>query len=474
MKLHKTSLMKKWMLNVMSVIFVVLVAVEICVIAVAKNYYYDSIYQVLDTQMENLENYFTEYRTVSNTEFESVARAFAEAYEDKDRFEVQIFDENGNVIVSTSGFSPAGGENISDYQTAIGNADGGYKGSYEGTLLSGEPVMTLCVALGDSCRAVRMLTSLQGARDQLTVINLTTSVVIVILFTLILLMGIFFIRSILRPIRRISAVARTIAQGNFDAYIETTDRGEIGDLCNSINYMATELGTTEHMKNDFISSVSHELRTPLTAIRGWGETIAELPDDPATVQKGATVILSESERLSGLVENLLDFSRMQNGALSVHPVPCDLNALVREAMLAFDKACEKAGLSMTFKERKLPSVPCDRNRIKQVLANIIDNAIKNTPAGGRIVVSTKMQNEFAEMIVSDNGKGIPLKDLGRIKQKFYKAETNQTVRGSGIGLAVADEIVTKHGGALTINSVENIGTTVTVSLPVKPGQGEQA
>ena len=470
MKLRKSSLTKKWMLNVMSVVFITLAVVEASIIVFAKEYYHNSVYQVMNAQLETLEDYFNSYKNSSDDEFEAVARSFAETYDDKERFEVQIFDREGTVIVSTSGFVPSENENVSDYQTAIGNADGGYTASYTGELTSGEPIMAVTVALGDTCRAVRMLTSLSVANEQLMIINLITACVCLLLFSVITAIGAFFLRGILRPIRKISAVARTIAQGNFDAYIETNDRGEIGDLCNSINYMATELGTTERMKNDFISSISHELRTPLTAIRGWGETVAELPDDPKTVQKGAAVILSESERLSGLVENLLDFSRMQNGALTVNPVSCDLNALVREAMLAFDKAVEKAGLSMNFKERKLPSVPCDRNRLKQVLANILDNAIKNTPRGGRIVVSTKMQGAFAEIIVSDTGKGIPLKDLGRVKQKFYKAETNQTIRGSGIGLAVADEIVQKHGGSLAINSVEHIGTTVTISLPVKPGK----
>lgn len=471
MKVRMAGLTKRWMLSVMSGILIVLILVEFMLILFARNYYFDSINQVLDAQTDTLESYFSSYQNVSDREFEQAATAFAETYEDKDRFEVQIFSSDGRIIVSTSGFVPEEGENVSDYQTAIGNPDGGYKGSYRGELTTGEKIMAMTVALGDSCRAVRMIVSLELAEGQITLLSAAALIVCAIFFSVTLFLGLFFIRSILTPVKKISTLAREIAQGNFSARIETSDRGEIGELCDSINYMAYELGTADKMKNDFLSSVSHELRTPLTAIRGWGETVREMPDDTATVENGIGVILGETERLSVLVEDLLDFSRMQNGRLNVTLVDCDLNAVVRETMLAFVKQAEANGLTVRFKERRLPTVQGDPFRLKQVVANIIDNAIKNTPSGGRIVISTKVRETNAEIVISDNGKGIPLEDLDKVKLKFYKSEKNKTVRGSGIGLAVADEIVRKHGGSLVINSVENIGTTVTIGIPVTR-QGE--
>ena len=145
------------------------------------------------------------------------------------------------------------------------------------------------------------------------------------------LSGIYFIQSILVPVRQVSQTARQIAQGDFEVRIEKAKDDEIGQLCDAVNDMAGELGAAERMKNEFISSVSHELRTPLTAIKGWAETL-RLGTDPATEAKGMDVIIRESERLSGLVEELLDFSRLQNGRMQLISEKMDILAELDEAV----------------------------------------------------------------------------------------------------------------------------------------------
>ena len=270
------------------------------------------------------------------------------------------------------------------------------------------------------------------------------------------------------PIKKIGDIARRIAQGDFSARIEKSRDDEIGVLCDTINEMAVELGASEKMKNDFISSVSHELRTPLTAIKGWAETLTNTAgEDKETTDRGMGVIIRESERLSGLVEELLDFSRMQNGRMTLILEKIDILAELGEAVYMFSERAASEGKFLLYEEPEMLSpVMGDVNRLRQVFVNIIDNALKYTGKGGTINVIAQEENGVIRIIISDTGCGIPAEHLPNVKKKFYKA--NQTVRGSGIGLALADEIMALHKGSLEIESHEGIGTAVTISIPAMP------
>ena len=317
---------------------------------------------------------------------------------------------------------------------------------------------------------VRIVVSLTDTSFQFNIIMWIGIVVGLALFLVTVLSGTYFIRSIVNPIAGINKTARQIAAGDFDARIEPSEKqrdDEISRLGETINYMASELGSTEKMKNEFISSVSHELRTPLTAIKGWGETVLSSIDDPTITKKGIDVIISESERLSVIVEDLLDFSRMQSGNLKYNMVPCDIVAEVSEAVMTLTDTARKQGVFLEYTEPEvMPTVVADPGRMQQVFVNIISNSLKYTSKGGHILVDVKEEIGYVLIMVSDNGRGIPEADLDKVKQKFYKAEGS--VRGSGIGLALADEIVKNHGGRLEISSTENIGTTVSIMLPIKP------
>ena len=278
--------------------------------------------------------------------------------------------------------------------------------------------------------------------------------------------GLFFIKSIVRPVRDVSNIARKIAMGDFESRIEITKNDEIGELCDTINYMAAELSQAENLKNDFISSVSHELRTPLTAIRGWGETAKmSIGTDEELLNRGLDVVLSEADRLSGLVEELLDFSRMQTGRLTVVSQPFNISSLLEESVSMYAELSKKQGIELIFTPpAEEIEVMGDMNRIKQVFINIIDNAVKYTESGGQVLINQIKEEACVRIEVSDTGVGIPAQDLDRVKEKFYKA--NKTVRGSGIGLAVADEIIKQHKGLLFIESTEGVGTKATIVLPI--------
>ena len=226
------------------------------------------------------------------------------------------------------------------------------------------------------------------------------------------------------------------------------------------------------MKNDFISRVSHELRTPLTAIKGWAETM-QLSErgklDRRTFDKGMNVIIKESGRLTSIVEELLDFGRIQSGRMVLMCEKIDILAEFDETVYMLKERAVEEGIHLLYDDPEAiyPPVYGDRNRLKQVFINVLDNALKYTPKGGVVaaqVIYSKDEPDVIKIIVTDTGCGISAEDLPKVKEKFYKA--NQTVRGSGIGLAVADEIMNLHHGSLDIESGEGVGTTVTLTFPI--------
>ena len=189
------------------------------------------------------------------------------------------------------------------------------------------------------------------------------------------------------------------------------------------------------------------------------------PDDPEITEKGMRVITGETERLSNMVEELLDFSRMQSGRLSVIMNKMDPLAELTDAVLMYVQKAKREGIALQYDEPdSLPVIVGDKNRLKQVFVNVIDNAIKYSDEGDTVTVDAYADGDFVCITVADTGCGIKAADLPKIKTKFYKA--NLTRRGSGIGLALADEIVKMHGGSLELESEENVGTTVFIKLPI--------
>ena len=229
--------------------------------------------------------------------------------------------------------------------------------------------------------------------------------------------------------------------------------------------MAEDLTKTERMKNEFISSVSHELRTPLTSIKGWVETIANIRDpDDENYRKGITIIRSETDRLYDMVEELLDFSRLQNG-IKLNCEVLDFVAEATDAALFVEARIRQEGLHLVYDEPPDPyPVWADPARLRQVFVNVFDNAIKYSPPEGTIFFTLTRTATTVTASIRDQGRGIAPDDLQNVKMKFFKAKN--AVRGSGIGLAVVDEITKALGGTADITSTLGQGTTVTITLPI--------
>ena len=471
MELKFKSIGTRWFVNVFAV-FAAVITIVCVVCCVAVN---SLLLERVRASASEYAQPFSVLAQVQEKDFIESARRYAQEFEHKDKIEVQIIDKNGNIFVTTNGFEPIT-ETMPDYEAAVSGERG--TGLWRGKNANGEPVLAETTVLGGgeehSLGAVRFVVSLKEANRQSIILCAVIIGAALLFLGFSTFSGVFFIRSIAKPIRDVSNSARKIAMGEFKTQIETDRNDEIGELCDAVNYMASELDRAENLKNDFISSVSHELRTPLTAIRGWGETAKmSIGSDDALVEKGLDVVLNESERLSKLVEELLDFSRMQSGRLTVNVGKLNVTRLVFAAADMYVELAKQRGIEVvSVPPKKDCEILGDADRLKQVFVNIIDNAVKYTESGGQVLIEQYIEESCVRIVVKDTGAGIPAADLDRVKEKFFKS--NKTVRGSGIGLAVADEIVKQHQGLLFIESTEGIGTTVTIVFPLFEQEQEVA
>lgn len=466
--MRRSTITKRWLVNNLGVISLLLFAVVIGGTLFVRSYYYSSARQYLTSRMNMISSILQRSYNDPATSFSAELRSIVTNWSEKDKTELMVVNSRGSVGLTSSGFVPEETlDSMDDYTQAVARGTSGY---YTGKISSGEHIMAVCVLLPNSesgYSAIRLVSSLSEIDRHIYTITLMLVAVCLAILFLMFFSGLYFIKSIVIPVRQIGSTARRYAMGDFSVRITKKNDDEIGELCDTVNHMASELALSEQMKNDFISSVSHELRTPLTAIKGWAETIAGMPDDKETITKGMRVISTESERLSQMVEELLDFSRMQNGRFTLTKNTMDILAELGDAVLIYTEKARSEGIDVIYEEPDmLPFVYGDRNRLRQVFINVIDNAIKYSDKGGVVSVQALMADaETIEIDISDTGCGISQQDLPKIKTKFYKA--NHTRRGSGIGLAVADEIVTMHGGKLEIFSEQGAGTTVTITLPVQ-------
>lgn len=457
---------RRWMVNTTGVVFFILVVSITTLSLMVQSSTYNGIELSLAGRADELLNWlFINAGQSSSSSFSGIVRDYIEDFQDKNNMEIMALDQNGRVFITSTGFEPDQDQKMPDYEAALRSSSGA--GKWVGHLDTGEKAMAITRVVRDEngglVGSVRYLVSMERADQQISVVILILVAAGLFIMLLLTLSGVYFIRSIVVPVRQLSQSARQIAQGDFGVRIEKAKDDEIGQLVDAINDMAGELGAAEQLKNDFISSVSHELRTPLTAIKGWAETLQE-GAGPETTAKGMNVIIRESERLSGLVEELLDFSRLQNGRLRLIVSRLDILSELDEAVYMFTDRARTEHKQLHYEETTaLPPVYGDVDRLRQVFVNIIDNALKYTSPGGTITVSSREDNGWVRVSIRDTGCGIPAEHLPNVKKKFYKA--NQLVRGSGIGLAVADEIARLHGGSLDIQSQEGAGTTVTFSLP---------
>jgi signal transduction histidine kinase len=287
--------------------------------------------------------------------------------------------------------------------------------------------------------------------------------------TIALVMARFLARGMTQPLRDMAAAARRMEAGDYRVRVETRSRDEVGQLAEAFNRMSAELDGLERLRRDLVANVSHELKTPIAALRAHLENVldgVERPD-PETLQ----VMLGQSERLGRLVDQLLELSRLESGDVPFEREPVDLGSLVEQVLSEIDVA--RAGLGVALGSRlpaNLPPVHADRERIHQVLFNLVDNAVRFTPPGGSVTVSAHRVDGTVEVRVRDTGVGIPAEHLPHVFERFYRVDPARSREdgGTGIGLAIARSVIEAHGGRIRAESEPGRGSTFTFDLPVAP------
>lgn len=472
---RKKSIVWRWASGSLLLTLAVLAVAEIVFLLFIHNSYYGAARQALSGRISAIDGQLTARSGASAAERAAVISRMAEEFSEKDKFELLLYNLKGEIVATSSGFIPSEETAPPDFIDAFTGRDG--RGEFIGSLATGEKIMALSYRLAmpaGEVAVLRLVTSLAGIDRQLTTLGIVSGCIMLAIILFSVFSGLYFVRSIVLPLNNVQATAEEIEKGNFAARLPSHSSDEVGLLCESINHMAEELGKTEQMKNEFISSVSHELRTPLTAIKGWIETLQRV-GDPADVnfRHGLHIVAAETDRLGGMVEELLDFSRMQTKGLSLQPERLDIGAEVGDVILMMEQRAQSEGLLLRYEEpEELLMIEGDRNRLRQVFVNLLDNAFKYSSPDGTVAVQVRARPDGCAIEIQDEGKGIAADELDKVRQRFYKGRG--AVRGSGIGLAVVQEILDAHGGSFTLESKLGCGTRVTVFLNnTVPKTGEQ-
>jgi signal transduction histidine kinase len=451
--------------------YLLLIALVVAVLGAAFviliwNYYYGSAQSSVKQRAESA---FTQHsRSLTSLSLHDQADYLLQNMADGGPTRIQLLSSEGELRIDSDGFAPRIRYSSADVRSAMGGQTGTWSGVDP---YYGERVTSVTIPLRGDTRVVSLLRytsslervdSMVGQLIQMAVI---TGISVILLF---LGLSLFLAQRIVGPIQELKRAARYMAEGDWTKRAMKRSGDEIGQLSETFNVMVSELNKREKLKNDFISSISHELRTPLTSIKGWSETLKESePDrDDEEVKLGLSIISKETERLTGLVEDLLDFSKLSASSMELHAEVLDLNGPVKETVrqLAVREEGTRVKLMASYAAGPIV-VSGDANRLKQVVINLIDNAFKFTPPGGTIRVATTVSEELhvARVTVSDTGCGIEAEDLPHVTEKFYKASSGQG--GSGLGLAICKEIIELHGGELRIDSERGAGTIATITIP---------
>lgn len=462
-----SGLRKRWLINIIGV---VLALGMVCVLAITASfaaYYYSNMSADMNKRARSTSEFFSEYVNQDYNEYYQSCITYAETFEDREKIELQFINKAGKIVASSycqwAGPSPE----TADIQKALSTR--GPQPYVGRDPVTKERIMAVSSPMiysnGEVIGVLRYVTSTALMDRQIFGVALTSTMALAVIVAVVLFSSSYFIRSIMTPVEQITEKARRIASGSYGAQIQTKYNDEIKDLADTINEMSVKISQNEKMQAEFISQLSHELRTPLTVINGWSETLlADEEMDPDTRQ-GLKIISSEAKRLTEMVMELLDFTRLQDGRMTLTVEPTDIRTEFEDTVFMYSSRLAQDGIELNYvdTDQDIPEIPCDAKRLRQVFLNILDNAAKHGRDGKKIEAGMSYENDMVVVRIRDYGPGIPEDELPLVKKKFYKGSSK--ARGTGIGLAVCDEIVELHGGTLTLENAPGGGTLVTVALP---------
>ena len=462
------GLRKRWLINTVGVICALGLVCVFVVTMVFAAYYYSGLTSDLKYRAQATAAFFDDYLNQNYQEYYRSCVDYVKGFEHKNTIELQFIDANGRIVASSYGTWPGESPTTSDIQNAIATRkmdtfDDRDPTTGERIIAVSNPVL---YSNGDVIGVMRYVTSTRLLDMQIFRICGFALGVLAVIMAIVLFSSNYYIRTILAPLNAIIKKAKRISSGSYGMQIQTKYDDEIGELAQTINEMSAQISQNEKIQRDFISSLSHELRTPLTAIAGWSETLlASDTLDPET-ERGMRIISRETKRLTEMVVQLLDFTRIQDDRMTLNMQEADLRGEFEDTVYMYSSRLNQDDIKLEYLDNDddIPEIVCDPERMRQVFLNVLDNAAKHGGSGQKIEASMTLESEYVVVRIRDYGPGIPEDELPLVKKKFYKGSSR--ARGTGIGLAVCDEIVEMHRGMLTLENAEGGGTLVTISLPV--------
>lgn len=461
------GLRRRWMMNTITVVCALGLVCVLAVTAFFSYYYYSSMETDMQHHAGSAAEYLADPATQDYDAYYQSCITYAENFDDLNAIELQLIDLEGQVVAASYdewvGNKPA----TPDINESI--MTGSICTFVGKDPKSGERIMAVSCPVsypkGEMIGILRYVTATRQMDRHILHIAAVSVGALFVFVLLVLICSKYYIRSILVPLGQIIDKAQKISNGTYGMQIQTEYDDEIGDLAKMINEMSRKISENEKIQRDFISSLSHELRTPLTAITGWSETLLNSDKLDIDTRRGVRIIHREADRLTAMVLDLLDFTRIQDDRMTLNMETVDIRSEFEDTVFMYGSRLSDEGISLKYvdNDQEIPEISCDPQRLRQVFLNILNNAVKHGGEGKRIDAGISFKDDYVIVKIRDYGPGIPEDELPLVKKKFYKGSSK--ARGSGIGLALSDEIVQMHGGELILENALAGGTLVTIRLP---------
>ena len=457
MRTIKSRLVKSFSI----VIFITILVLDILLITFVRKY--DNMNDLLKNQLQVTTNFYKKYFNLYSLE-ENIYDSLDSFWEQTDA-QIQIYDNTGSMLMDSIGVVEDNVKYIDVQKSLQGEKNNRWIGNVSYYDYKVMALSTPIESDGKVIGVMRLVVSLEAVDKGISNIIVFFLIISITVLIFSILVSTILAKNIVVPIKKLTIVAEEMAGGDLGVRSDTNSRDEIGKLAKTLDYMAEEIQKREQLKNEFISSISHELRTPLTAIKGWVITLDDSQTDKDTLKMGLNIIEKETDRLVNMVEELLDFSRLSSGKMTLNKKEVSIKAISDyiDVYMSARARRENKRLNINL-DSENKKIYVDIDRIKQVLINLLDNAFKFTEAEGTISISFTAVEGSLKIVVQDDGSGITKEDLPRVKEKFYKGKNAKSK--NGIGLSICDEIVKLHNGEIFIESEEGKRTLVTVILPV--------
>lgn len=460
---------KKKLIGTYLVLITLTVLLLLIVFITSLNFYYfDNIKSYIKVQADTICNYYQNYLT--NTDLRYNAGKIINDFSNTP-LQIQVADIQGKVLADSLHQSFG---KILDTKDILDASAGTATYSFNKSL-KGERILSYTAPISNSSQTLGMLklsTSLEEVYKAIYTLAAIAILAGLFIIVLVLIISLYISNTIINPVQKLTNIAYEISKSNYKIKANINSNDEIGILASSINHMTNEIRKNDELKNEFISSVSHELRTPLTSIKGWAVTMENSAPQDTVIKRGIEIINSESDRLSEMVEDLLDFSRLQAGKFSLRLENTDITRLIHDVCSQMSQRAERQGIALNNWVEGTPFfIEVDPRRIKQVLINLLDNSLKFTPSGGKISIVGKgvvsNNDTLYELIVEDSGSGICQEDIKNITNRFFRGKNADEKSGIGLGLSISNELIKSHDGTMEIHSDIDKGTKVIVKLPQK-------